>query len=153
RHNINVDIASLRRGLYNTLWPGRCEVTLKNPLVVLDGAQNPASAKVLKKAIKESFRYRRLILVFGVSNDKDIRGMADELRVLADAVILTRSLNPRATDPQLLRKYFPAKDKQMYITNSVKEAKNIAWQLAHKKDLILVTGSLFVVGEFRNVKT
>ncbi|MDD5196685.1 MAG: folylpolyglutamate synthase/dihydrofolate synthase family protein [Candidatus Omnitrophota bacterium] len=152
RHNIKVNIASLKGGLYNTLWPGRCEVVAKNPLVVLDGAQNAASSRVLKKAIKESFRYRRLILIFGVSNDKDIRGMADELGALADAVILTKSINPRAVEPATLKKYFPVKGKTVYITSSVREAKKLALRLAHKEDLILVTGSLFVVGESRNDK-
>ena len=151
QHNINVNIDSVRRGLYNTLWSGRCEVVAYNPLVVLDGAQNAASAQVLKKAIKENFHYRRLVLILGVSNDKDIRGIADELNVLADAVILTKADNPRATDPAMLRKYFLGKE--AHITNSVKEARDLALRIANAEDLILVTGSLFVVGEFKNDKT
>jgi dihydrofolate synthase/folylpolyglutamate synthase len=158
RYNINVGIDSLRRGLYNTLWPGRCEVAARNPLVVLDGAQNAASAQVLKKAIKEKFHFRRLVLIFGVSNDKDIRGIAQELSALAATVILTKSVNPRAAEPAALRKYFlgrgtgRGKGKAIHITGSVKEAKDLALRLAYKEDLILVTGSLFVVGEFRNAK-
>jgi len=152
RHGIKVNIDSLRRGLYNTLWPGRCEVAARNPLVVLDGAQNAASAQVLKKAIQEKFHYRQLVLIFGVSNDKDIQGIAQELSALAAAVILTKSANPRAAEPLALKKYFPGKGRAVYITGSVSEAKDLALRLAGKEDLILITGSLFVVGEFRNAK-
>ena len=153
-YGFNLGVDSIRQGLYNTLWPGRCEVVAKNPAIILDGAQNAASAGVLKKAIRESFRYQRLILILGVSNDKDIKGIAGQLRHLAHTVILTRANHPRAANPKGLKKYFLAKsDGGAYITNSVKEAKRLALSLANKEDLILVTGSLFVVGEFKNDKT
>ena len=148
-YGIKVGIDSVRKGLYNTLWPGRCEIMARKPLVVLDGAQNAASAAVLKKAVKEKFRYSRLILILGASNDKDIKGIAGELCDLADKVILTRADNPRAADPDILAGYFRKKDK--YITESVVKAMALAGKLAKKEDLILITGSLFVVGEARKL--
>jgi len=149
-YNINIDIDSIRGGLYNTIWPGRCEVVARNPLVVLDGAQNIASSRTLKGTIKENFKYRKLILVLGISNDKDIKGICNELSDLADEVVLTKSTNPRATSPEVLAQYFNGK--VVHKTNNVKKAKAKAGSLAKKEDLILVTGSLFVVGEFRNGK-
>ncbi|MFA5144785.1 MAG: folylpolyglutamate synthase/dihydrofolate synthase family protein [Candidatus Omnitrophota bacterium] len=159
-HNINVGADSIRRGLYNTVWPGRCEVVSQHPFLVLDGAQNAASAKTLKETIKDNFSskggaffgkgYKRLILVLGISSDKDIKGICGELYDLADEVILTKSHNPRAQEPEALAGYFNGKDKHM--TGSVKEAKALAGRIAGKEDLILVCGSLFVVGEFRNDK-
>lgn len=157
-YDINVGITSIRRGLYNTLWPGRCEVIAKNPWIVLDGAQNVASARVLRQAVKENFysdgrsasngKHKRLILVLGISKDKDIGGVCGELSDIADTVVLTRANNLRAHPPESLAGYF--KDKPIYITQSVKEAKELAKRFAVKQDLILVTGSLFVVGEFRD---
>lgn len=147
-HHINIGESSLRKGLYNTVWPGRCEVIAKNPLVVLDGAQNTASACALKNAIQKNFSYQKLILVLGISSDKDIPGVCRQLYDLADKVILTKANNPRATEPQALKKYFNGK--VVEITDNVNRAKTIARCVAKKKDLILVTGSLFVVGEFRN---
>ncbi|MCX5701054.1 MAG: bifunctional folylpolyglutamate synthase/dihydrofolate synthase [Candidatus Omnitrophica bacterium] len=149
-YNINVDANEIKLGLSKTLWPGRCEVVSKSPLVILDGAQNIASCGVLVKAIRDNFKYSRLLLVFGVSNDKDVLGMCGELYGLADLVILTRSSNPRATEPAILSEHF--KNKEKYITSSINQAKLLARGLAHKDDLILVTGSLFVVGEFRDDK-
>lgn len=148
--NIDVGIDSIRGGLYNTIWPGRCEVVSQEPLVVLDGAQNVASATALKEAIKENFKYKKLILVLGVSCDKDIKGICKELYDLADTVILTKANSPRATEPQVLAGYFNGKDTQ--IASNVKEAKAKALRIAEKENLVLVCGSLFVVGEFRNDK-
>jgi len=146
-YGIKPRVDSIRRGLYNTLWPGRCEVVAKKPLIVLDGAQNAASAAVLKKAIRERFHYQRLIIILGVSNDKDIQGIAAHLDGLADALILTKADTCRATEPEVLRQYFRAQ--KIYITPNVKQAAELALKISGKEDLILVTGSLFVVGEFR----
>ena len=162
-HNINVDIDAVRGGLYNTVWPGRCEVVSSNPLIVLDGAQNIASMRALKEAIKENFsafsaysgfggkggKYKRLILVLGISSDKDIEGICSETYDLADEIVLTKADNLRATEPESLVKYFNGKE--VHITDNVKEAKELAYHLAKKEDLILVCGSLFVVGEFRTL--
>lgn len=148
-YNIKVGVDSIKRGLYNTIWPGRCEVVSHQPLVILDGAQNLASALALKETIKENFKYKRLILVLGISRDKDIKGICKQLYNLTDKVILTKANNPRATEPRILVRYF--KGKTMFKTNTVKEAVTKAKILADKEDLILITGSLFVVGETRSL--
>lgn len=149
-YDFKVSVDCIRKGLYNTLWPGRLEVLSRKPYIVVDGAQNAASAAVLKSAVRSIFKYRKLILVFGVSQDKDIKGIVGQLSSLAHKIILTRSDNPRAAMPLYLKKYFPAKEKEIFITACVKEAKVVALKIASEEDLILVTGSLFVVGEFRN---
>lgn len=148
-YNFDIGINSIRSGLYNTVWPGRCEVISASPMIVLDGAQNVASASVLKKMIKENFKYKKLILVLGISSDKDKKGICSQLYDLADTIILTKADNPRAAGPKILAEYF--KGKQMHVTGSAREAKRIALKIAGVKDLILVTGSLFVVGEIREL--
>ncbi len=152
---VKISVAQIRRGLYNTYWPGRCEVLSYAPLIVVDGAQNVASAKVLKAAIKENFakagKYNKLILVFGACLDKDIKGMLKQLSVLAGKIIFTSAQNARSAPPAGLPKYIRQRKKDIYITNSVLEAKRLALRLSEKDGLILVTGSLFVVGEFRDV--
>ena len=147
-YNINVGIGAIRGGLYNTAWPGRCEVVSRSPLIILDGAQNIASMRVLKETIKEDFKYKRLILVLGISSDKDIKGICSEVYDLADEIILTKANNPRATEPKELVEYFNGKE--VDIADNVKEAKELACRIGKKEDLILVCGSLFMVGEFRN---
>ncbi|MCX5711680.1 MAG: bifunctional folylpolyglutamate synthase/dihydrofolate synthase [Candidatus Omnitrophica bacterium] len=138
---------AIKQGLINTNWPGRCEVVAKYPTVVLDGAQNAASAQVLKKAIQDNFDYQKLILILGICDDKDIKGVCAELKGLADQVILTRADSLRAADPKMLADYFDCA--KTHLTSGVAQAKAKALSLAKKEDLILVTGSLFVVGEYR----
>ncbi len=152
-YNINAGIDAIRGGLYNTVWPGRCEVVSRNPLIILDGAQNIASMRALKETVKENFsakggKYKRLILVLGISSDKDIKGMCNEIYDLADEIILTKANNTRATEPKELVKYFNGKE--VHIADNIGEARKLARRISKKEDLILVCGSLFVVGEFRN---
>jgi dihydrofolate synthase/folylpolyglutamate synthase len=147
-YGFNLKVCAIRRGLDHAVWPGRCELIQRNPLIILDGAQNSASAQVLRRAIEDNFKYGKLILVLGISSDKDIAGICKKLGSFADEVILTRAATSRATDPAKLSGYFKRKP---HLTQSVREAKLLARSLAGKKDLILVTGSLFVVGEFRDV--
>ncbi len=147
-HGITVGPDAIKRGLYKTAWPGRLEVVSKDPLVVLDGAQNVSSSIALKEAVRSNFKYKRLVMVLGISRDKDISGVCAQLYDLADEVVLTRSSNPRAASPGDLARYFPGKP--FHLTNDIKEAKEKAYGLAGKDNLVLVCGSLFVVGEFRN---
>lgn len=144
---VRIKKEAIKKGLLNTLWPGRCEIVARNPLIVLDGAQNIASACALKKTIKRNFRYKRLILILGVSKDKDISGICNQFYNLADKIILTQAFSLRAAQAEVLARHF--KNKFTYITSNIKEAKEKAIELAGKNDLILVSGSLFVVGEFR----
>ena len=137
--------AHIRQGLKNALWPGRLEVVSLNPYVVLDGAQNAASALALKEAIRDNFRglgyrkpnhglmasYQRLILVMGMSRDKDISGVCRQFNDFCDIIILTKSANPRAASPRDLAGYFFGKE--IVIADSVKKAIVKAKAIAKKR--------------------
>jgi len=159
KYKLKADVDSLRRGLYNTLWPGRCEVISRDPLIILDGAQNKASAAALKETVTDNFSCRRRILVLGISADKDIRGICRELIPLAETVIITKADNPRACDSDLIEKEVLRVERltggtpSIFKTGSVKEALEKAAAEAAGEDLILVAGSLFVAGEARDVIT
>ncbi|MBU1061765.1 MAG: bifunctional folylpolyglutamate synthase/dihydrofolate synthase [Candidatus Omnitrophica bacterium] len=135
----------IRSGLKNIFWPGRLQVIQKQPYVVLDGAQNPDSIRKVIFSIEKIFNYNRLISVFGISRDKDIEGVSKELDRSSDAVILTKSSNERAKEPAFLKRHFS--DKNLRLSNSIEEALNLGLEIASEKDLVLVTGSLYVVGE------
>jgi len=148
-YHINIGRQTIKNGLAHTLWPGRCEVVSRKPLMVLDGAQNIASAQAIKQAIKKNFQYKKLILVLGISQDKDIPGVCRVLYGLADRIVLTQADNPRAMPADDLAKFFKGKD--VFLTQNIEGALKLAKVKAKKSDLILVTGSLFVVGEARNL--
>jgi dihydrofolate synthase/folylpolyglutamate synthase len=137
---------SIQRGLKEALWPGRLEVASRRPGIVLDGAHNTASAAALKEALKRHFKYKKLILVLGMSQDKDIKGVCDILARLAGKVILTKSGNSRAAEPEFIQKML---HRQAELTKNIKEAIAMAKKSANPRDLILITGSLFVAGEAR----
>jgi len=146
---ITISDSAIRNGIKSAVWPGRLEVVSRRPLVVLDGAQNRASAKVLADAVKKVFKYNKLKLVLGVSKDKDIEGILKELLPISDSVIITKSkIVERAADPARIRDII-GKSGSIVTTLCVDEAMDIALNQAGTNDLVLVTGSLFVVGEAR----
>ncbi len=139
----------LRKGLAETKWPGRLELIGESPRILLDGAHNPGAAEVLKKNLKEDFPRRRLILVLGIMADKEIPKMMANLAPLADLLILTRPRMDRAASPALLRSHASSFRKPMVEVARVDSAVKYALAEAEKEDLIVISGSLFTVGEAR----
>jgi len=143
-YDIIIRDEAVKQGLKNVQWPGRLQIIQRDPCMVLDGAQNRASARALREAVRDFFTYKKLILVLGISKDKDIKGICGELEPVSDEIILTKADLPRAEEPGVLKGFI---EKKTTLTSSVQEAINIAKDMARPSDLILVTGSLFVVGE------
>ena len=149
-HGIAISQDAVRRGVKEARWDGRLEIVSKRPYVILDGAQNRASANALARAIKKIFKYKKLILVLGVSKDKDIEGILKEMLSLKPEVVLTKSkVAERALEPRTIRKLIPRRNP--ILTSTVEAALNEARARADAHDLILVTGSLFVVGEAKEI--
>ena len=148
-YDIIIKDSAIRSGLRNVKWPGRLQILQNNPYIVLDGAQNRASAKALKAAIKRIFKYNRLILVLGISKDKDIKGICEELEPISDEIILTKASLPRGEEPVVIKRNIA---KAARLASSIEEAMNTAEGISAPSDLILVTGSLFVVGELLGQK-
>ncbi|MCK5306127.1 MAG: bifunctional folylpolyglutamate synthase/dihydrofolate synthase [Candidatus Omnitrophica bacterium] len=149
-YHIKVSSDAVESGVNSARWPGRLEVAARKPLVVLDGAQNKASARVLKEAVLKLFKYSRLILILGVSEDKDIKGICSVLEKISDVIILTKALHPRAVSVDCIKKHISDK-KKIYLSNSVSNALELAREKAGENDLILAAGSLFVVAEARKI--
>lgn len=143
-YDIIIGLDAISSGLKTTAWPGRLQILQEAPYIVLDGAQNRASAKALKEAVRKFFNYNRLILILGISKDKDIKGICEELSPISDEVILTKANLPRAEEPAVIKRYI---EKEARTAPTVEEAIDMAQDTAAVSDLILVTGSLFVVGE------
>jgi dihydrofolate synthase/folylpolyglutamate synthase len=141
--------AAVQFGLANVDWPGRLQVLAEQPLVVVDGAHNAASAVVLRTALGQVFTFDRLHLVVGLSAGKDARGVLDALAPLAHGVYLTRSHHERSEAPAALEPLVRAAAPGAVVTvaDDVPVALERALANARPDDLVLVTGSLFLVGE------
>lgn len=161
---ISMDKDAMLRGLLNVVWPGRMEIVKRRPVVVVDGAHNVDSMARLHHAIAELFHRRNVVVVLGITRDKDIEGMLEEIGGWPDSilgpqverVIVTRSNHPRAADPQEVAGHAMAYGLDVEIERSVDLALERAESLAEtirstsgNDVLVLVTGSLFTVAEAR----
>ena len=76
---IFISESAIHEGFASTRWPGRFEILCLDPPIVVDSAHNPDSARRIMQAMDEYFPGRPLVIIFGVSEDKNIDGMIQEL--------------------------------------------------------------------------
>ena len=150
RAGLAVPEAALRAGLEQAVWEGRLERVAQGPDIYLDGAHNPASARVLADAVRELKRgYGRLIMVVGMLKDKDRRGILEQLAPLADRLIVTRPNYSRALEVETLAAEIASMHGDIAVAGTVAEAIDLARREARGDDMILITGSLYTVGDAR----
>ncbi len=147
---LTVSDEAIRLGLADLMWPGRLERVSSDPTIILDGAHNPSAMRSLAYTIENDFDFDQLILVLGVMEDKDISNILKEILPLANRVIYTRPTYYRAADPQYLMDMAKGFGRAGEAHFSIPEAVDRARNLAEKRDLILITGSLFTVGEVKS---
>jgi dihydrofolate synthase/folylpolyglutamate synthase len=144
---------ALREGLSNTRWPGRLEQVAQDPRIILDGAHNPAAALSLAQTLKRSRGNGRLILVLGIMADKDVDGILARLLPLAQTVIFTQPKYFRAAATEDLLRRAEAYGLEALSAPVVAEAIQQAQSLAGPQDRIVISGSLFTVGEAKQYFT
>lgn len=149
RKGWNVSQAALRNGLSAARWPGRMEIVSSDPFVIIDGAHNPHAVQALVSTLEKEIVYRRLILVIGILQDKDILTVVTPLLAHTDALILTKPQYFRGADPQTVLKMVEREGLQVCVREEIPDAINHALSLYEPGDLILITGSLYTVGEAR----
>ena len=137
----------IKDGLRDAVWPGRMQIISKDPLVIVDGAHNPGAARELADSIAGGFSYARLIVIAGIMEDKDINNIIRLISPVADYIICTRPDYYRAADPGRIMKAASDMGKQGEAVDTLSGAIKKAKAMASSKDLILITGSLFTVGE------
>ncbi len=146
---ITIPESAVRQGLEQVSWPGRFERLGSRPLLVGDGAHNPAAAHCLKVCVQRTMSEhgrRRLILIVGMMRDKNHAAFLRTLVPLADTVILTQLASPRSAAVGVLRRALPAMDVPLYERGSPRAAMDLAMALGSENDVVCVTGSLFLVG-------
>lgn len=138
-------------GIGKVSWPGRLETISQSPMIILDGAHNPAGADVLSRAIKEELKFNRLYLVLGIMADKEVEGIISPLAPLAHEVILSRPKYERASNPSDLLPLTKRYNINSTAFEELRDAIDYARSKAGSEDLIIVSGSLFTVGEARGI--
>jgi dihydrofolate synthase/folylpolyglutamate synthase len=153
--NVEIEKAAVTRGLATVEWPGRFQCWDKR--TVIDGAHNPAAARILTQTWREIFGDKRATLILAILSDKDLHGICQALAPIADSVLLPKIRSERAADPTELSKIFasvcragasPAGNRSGCPTISIAASFADAFDKAREeRDPILITGSLHFAGE------
>jgi len=149
KNGLSLNSKDIYMGLERSRWPGRLEKLCDKPLIIIDGAHNASGANVLAEAIKSSFKNKKIMLVLGILKDKAVDEIIATICPLAFKTIITTPDSPRAAAPEEL-----AKKARAYCANVIVEpdpikALNVAINALADDELMLVCGSLYLVGQAR----
>ena len=144
-----IPLQAIRKGVAANDWPGRFEILRGKPNVILDGAHNPVAIKVLIQTLRAQRLQGPVVLIFGVTRDKDSELMLKELSGYFNQIILTALSTSRGkTVPELLseaRRFFP----MQIPSTGVSEALTLGRSLTGAHGWVVVTGSFYLIGAAR----
>lgn len=146
-----VPYGAIRQGLASVQWPGRLEVVQGRPLVILDGAHNPEALQVLRETLQELWPNRAIHLLVGMSSDKSAGKLGACLAPYVASITCTRSRHPRAADPSSLAQHLKAFHQSIEVIEEPVDAYTYLINRVSPEDVLVVAGSLFLVGELRSV--
>jgi len=141
---------AIERGIRETRWPGRFQIVpaSKNfPEIVLDVAHNPDGAWALRSAISERYEGRPITLLFAVLRDKAVGEITQVLFPLADHVVVTGVNNPRSATPKEVAEVAQRSGTEVVAAKNFNEAIDKALQSTPKNGVLVITGSIYLVGE------
>lgn len=141
---------TIERGIRETRWPGRFQIVPgdgSTPEYVLDVAHNPAGAWALRSTLSAAFEDRPITLVFGVLRDKAVAEIAEILFPIAEHVIVTHANNPRSASADEIRQAASRVAGDVRQAPDMASALEDAGKIAGREGLVVVTGSIYIVGE------
>lgn len=151
--NMGVKITkeSILNGLKEVKWPGRMEIMRKNPLVVLDGAHNIDGIKKLSESIDKYFKYKNMILILGILADKQVEEMINVICPKASRVIAVTPNSERAELCEDLKDKIISYNENCESEIDYKEAYKRALEYCESDDILVISGSLYMVGDMRKL--
>lgn len=148
---VALDRKIVETSLRDVTWPGRFEVMRKDPLVIIDGAHNIDAILKLKESLTRYVKYKTMYLILGILSDKEYDLMAKELTPLAKEVICLAPHSDRAESGVGLRKVVLKYNKNSIVIEDYKGAFDFGLKLCKKEDLLLICGSLHLIGDMRKI--
>ena len=149
---LNITRASITEGLRTAWWPGRLEAIQTKPLVLLDGGHNPGAARELATFIQQALRGRRVRMVYASMRDKAMREICSLLFPLADGTYLTHPEHPRAATPEEILAAVVTPPRNAQVEMDPVRALERALGESGPDDVVLVVGSLFLVGAIKQAR-
>lgn len=150
KEGIQVSLENILAGFAGVFWPGRFEVLRQNPPVIVDSAHNRDSALKLRLALEDYLPGKQVVLLFGVSEDKDVEGIFAELLPRVKRVVATESIHPRAMKADDLVKMVHRYGRPAESILPIEAALERALEIAGNDSAVLVTGSLFIAAGARD---
>ena len=151
RNITDISIDNITKSIKSVIWKGRLEVLSNNPYVVIDGAHNIQGIQTLSKNIKKYFEYDNLYLILGILADKDVEEMIKVITPMAKKVYAVTPNSIRAELAEDLKKEIIKYNENCQAYDDYKEAYLTALNDADENDLILASGSLYMVGDMRKI--
>ena len=148
---INAEKNVILSSLKNVKWIGRLEVMKRNPLVVIDGAHNIQGIRSLKKSVQKYFKYKNIYLILGILADKQVKDMIDTITPIAKKVFALTPHSDRAELASKLRDEIIKTNSNCVSFERYEEAYVKALNEADSDDLILISGSLYMIGDMRKI--
>jgi dihydrofolate synthase / folylpolyglutamate synthase len=145
---LGIPPTAIEHGIAHTRWPGRLEHISEDPEILIDGAHNPAGARALAAYLDRFYGGRRVRLIYGAMRDKAVEEICGILFPHAQQVIATAPDQPRALHPQAIREL--AEHPDLRVAATLDEALELVRD-ATPQDAIVITGSLYLVGEARTL--
>ncbi len=149
RRGLPIGDDAIEKALASVSWPGRMEILSRRPVVVADGAHSREAARRLRESLTDYLSCRSAFLIVGMSADKDVMGVAQELAPVARRAVAVRANHPRAMAPQEVAAAFLEAGVETEAGEEVAEALDKTMASADDKAVICLAGSLFVAAEGR----
>lgn len=148
---IKIKKEHILEGLKKISWIGRLEILRKEPLVVIDGAHNIDGITNLVESIKTYFKYNRMFLILGILADKQVEQMIKLIAPMAEKIIAVTPHSDRAELAQDLEASIKKYNQNCIACEDYKEAYERALSYCEKGDLLIVSGSLYMIGDMRKI--
>ena len=144
QYSVPIDESAIQKGFAEVKWPARFEILQQEPAVIIDAAHNHDSIEKLAKTVSAYFPGVQVVLVFGASEDKDVRSMLAKLMPFVTKIYAAKSYHPRAMDPEIIAAVAQEYKKPVAIYRDVGSATQDALLKLEDEELLLITGSVFI---------
>jgi dihydrofolate synthase / folylpolyglutamate synthase len=151
KQGMNISKEHMLTALKKVKWPGRLEVMSSKPLVVIDGAHNIDGIKKLSESLDMYFSYEKVILILGILADKQVKEMINVIVPKAHKVIAVTPNSERAELASELAEEIREMNDNVQVIEDYQEAYKTALDSCGHKDLLLISGSLYMIGDMRRI--
>jgi dihydrofolate synthase/folylpolyglutamate synthase len=147
----NISEENISDGFRKIDWPGRMEIISRDPLIIVDGAHNRDSFRKFRKTIDTYLPDKRILLIFGASEDKEVELMLRRMQSCINELIITKAQHPRALEGEIIADKAEKLNIRYRITNCVEDALDAALKDSDNQTVVLAAGSIFIAGAVKNV--